>query len=135
MIDAGGNRRTLIFIRDLCEAAVTVADHPKAAGETFNVTDGAVHTFREIVHALCDALERSRPRRKMSLSLLRRIAGALEVAADAVGWRVRLGRAAIDNAFGDIAVSGEKIQRWMGFRSQYGLLRGWRETIAELGSR
>lgn len=135
MIDAGDNRRTLVYIRDLCEAAIAAAEHPKAMGETFNVTDGGVHTFREIINTLCDAMERPRPRMKIGLPLLGRVASALEAAARVVGTRPRLGRAAIEKAFGDIAVSDEKLQRRVGFRPQYGLLRGWRETIAQMGTR
>jgi hypothetical protein len=43
-----------------------------------------------------------------------------------------VGRATIDKLLEDIAVSGEKIQRQLGFQPRYDLRAGWRQTIEQM---
>ena len=58
----GSNRRTVVYDQDVAAAAVLAARSPGAAGRIYNVTDGEVHTLREILEAICRALGRSSPR-------------------------------------------------------------------------
>lgn len=60
-IGDGRNRRSLIYDRDLAQAALLAATHPDAAGGIFNVTDGRVHQMDEIIAAMCAALGRAHP--------------------------------------------------------------------------
>ena len=128
----GRNRRTLVYVRDAIEAMLLAAEHPKAAGRVFNVTDGCVHTMRDILIAICHALGRPAPRLHIPLPVARAGAAGLEYGFALVGRRAPLTRATLDKFIEDAAYSGQRIQTELGFRPAYDLEAGWRETIAEL---
>ena len=58
----GNNARTLVFEDDAAQAILLAASRPDATGGIFNVTDGGIHTVREIVEAIARALGRRPPR-------------------------------------------------------------------------
>ena len=128
----GRNRRTLVYVRDAVEAMLVAAEHPKAAGHIFNVTDGGVHTMREILIAICRALGRPAPRLHVPLPVARAGAAGLEYGFALVGRQAPLTRSALDKFVEDASYSGQRIQTELGFRPAYNLEAGWRETIAEL---
>jgi nucleoside-diphosphate-sugar epimerase len=128
----GRNRRTLVYVRDAVEAMLLAAEQPKAASRVFNVTDGCVHTMRDILTVICQALGRPVPRVYVPLSVAWAGAAGLEYAFALVGRRASLTRAAVSKFVEDAAYSGQRIQIELGFRPAYNLEAGWRETIAEL---
>jgi nucleoside-diphosphate-sugar epimerase len=128
----GRNRRTLVYVRDAVEAMLLAAEHLKAAGRIFNVTDGSVHTMRCILSAICQALGRPAPRLHVPLALARAGAAGLEYAFALAGRQAPLTRSTLDKFIEDAAYSGQRIQTELGFRPAYDLEAGWRETIAEL---
>lgn len=128
----GRNHRTLVYVRDAVEATLLAAEHPKAAGQVFNVTDGHIHTMRDILIAICQALGRPATRLHVPLGLARAGAAGLEYAFALVGRRAPLTRATLDKFVEDAAYSGQRIQTELGFRPAYDLEAGWQETIAEL---
>ena len=128
----GRNRRTLVYVRDAIEAMLLAAEHPKAAGCVFNVTDGCVHTMRDILIAICQALGRPAPRLYVPLPVARAGAAGLEYGFALVGRQSPLTRPTLDKFIEDAAYSGQRIQTELGFRPAYDLEAGWQETIAEL---
>jgi UDP-glucose 4-epimerase len=130
LIGDGRNRRTLVHETDVCDAAIAAGEHPESVGQIFNVTDGSVHTMREIIEAIAYALEQRAPRLRLPARPVRLAAGLLEDGLRVAGKKSPIGRATIDKLTEDIAVSGDKIQRQLGFRPQFDLHAGWRQTIA-----
>ncbi|MFH1153159.1 MAG: NAD-dependent epimerase/dehydratase family protein, partial [Pseudomonadota bacterium] len=51
-----GAARTLVYDTDLARAAILAAEHPRAPGQVFNVTDGCVHRIPDIGNAIGKAL-------------------------------------------------------------------------------
>jgi len=131
-IGNGRNRRTLVYDRDVARAAVLAVAHPAAAGQMFNVTDGRFHTLKEIIASMSLALGRTPPRYSLPLKPVRWAAGLLEDAARVIGRQSPIVRATIDKYTEDIAVSGDKIRRLLGFVPQYDLESGWRETVDDM---
>jgi nucleoside-diphosphate-sugar epimerase len=129
-LGSGRNRRTLVYDRDAARAAVLAATHPAAPGQVFNVTDGSVHTVREIVAAMADALGRRVPRIALPVAPIKLAAGAVELAARLTGTTPRVTRSMIAKYVEDVTVSGEKIRKVLGFEPGYDLQCGWRETVA-----
>lgn len=128
----GRNHRALVYVRDAVEAMLLAAEHPKAAGHVFNVTDGCIHTMRDILAAICQTLGRPAPRLYVPLSVARAGAAGLEYAFTLVGRRAPLTRVTLDKFVEDAAYSGQRIQVELGYRPAYDLKAGWQETIAEL---
>lgn len=131
-IGSGQNRRTLVYDKDVAQAAVLAVSHRAAAGQVFNVTDGRFHTLREIMAAMSLAVGRTAPRYSLPVTPVRWVVGLLEDVARVVGCPSPIGRATIDKYTEDIAVSGDKIRRLLGFCPQYDLASGWCETVEDM---
>ncbi|HEX8493349.1 MAG TPA: NAD-dependent epimerase/dehydratase family protein [Pyrinomonadaceae bacterium] len=134
LIGDGRNRRTLVHVEDACDAAIAAAEHDAAVGQIYNVTDGSVHSLREIIRAIAVALEKRPPRLHLPTRPARFAAGLLEDGLRVVGKESPITRATIDKLTEDIAVSGEKIQRELGFQPRYDLQAGWRQTVEQMTS-
>ena len=48
-VGPGLNRRTLVYDKDVAAAAILAVEHSAAGGRVYNVTDGHVHRFCEII--------------------------------------------------------------------------------------
>lgn len=128
-IGDGGNRRSLVYVADVCSASLLAATDEKALGETYNVTDGSVHTLNEIIEAISAAMDKRAPRLHVPLAPARALAGVFEDGARLFGVRLPVGRGTIDKLSEDVAVSSEKIRCELGFAAQFDLRRGWQETV------
>jgi nucleoside-diphosphate-sugar epimerase len=128
-IGNGLNRRTLVYQQDVAAAALLAAEHPAAKGQIYNVTDGTVHTLREIQDAVARAIGKRPQRLFVPASAARLLAAALEYSFRLLGKRCPIDGGTIDKLLEDMAVSGERIQRKLGFRPQFDLSAGWKEAI------
>jgi nucleoside-diphosphate-sugar epimerase len=130
-VGRGENRRTLVYEEDVADAALLAATHSAAAGRIYNVTDGDVHTFREIVAVICGVLDRRPPGLHVPTSVARVCARVLDSGLSLAG---RTGFAAplVDKLVEDMAVNGRRIQDELGFRPRFDLRNGWEATIPRL---
>ena len=128
-VGRGENRRTLVFDEDAASAALVAAVHPEASGKIYNVTDGRVHRLREIIAAICAALDRRYPLITLPYPVVLAGSGAVEDLARLCGARVPLNRALAKKMVEESAVSGEKMRSELGYSSGYDLERGWRKTV------
>ena len=131
-IGDGSNRRTLVYDRDVVKAALLAAEHPKAAGRLYNVSDRPFHTLNEIIITICQALGRKPPRFSVPVGPARFMAGLMEDTLRLVGRKSPIGRDTIDKYTEDIAVSSQRIQTELGFKPQYDLQTGWQERVQEM---
>lgn len=130
-VGSGENRRTLVYEEDVAAAAVLAAEHPRATGRVYNVTDGRVHTMNEIVSTICKALGRRPPRLHLPVPLLWTCAAVAEYTVGMFTPRFPLNRQLVAKLVEDVAVSADRIQKELGYRPQYDLLRGWRATLEQ----
>ncbi len=131
-IGGGLNRRTLVYDKDVAQAALLAVSHPAAAGRLFNVTDGQFHTLNEIIGSICFALGRKPPRLSLPLWPSLMIADFIEKCSRATGLKLPAIRMMIDKYCEDVAVNGDLIQKELGFLPRYNLQSGWREAIREM---
>lgn len=127
-VGSGDNLRTIVFDADAVEAAILASRAPIAAGRIYNVSDGSVHSLREIISAISGALGRRPPRAAVPLGVARLAALAADVAMVAAGRR-RMWSASVEKLVESVAVSGDHIQQELGFRPEYDLVRGWNRTV------
>ena len=106
--------------------------HPNASGKVYNVSDGQLHTLKEIINTICQALDRNPPRLSIPVAPVRLAAGMLEDAGRMIGFKSPVGRATIDKYTEDIAVDSRRIQTELGFVPRYDLAAGWQETVEEM---
>jgi nucleoside-diphosphate-sugar epimerase len=123
----GTNRRTLVYDRDVARAAVLAATHARTG--VFNVTDGEIHTVREILDAMAAAVGRKPFRLALPIAPIRLGVGVVETLARVAHIRPPVTRALLDKYLEDVAVRGEKIQRELGFTPAYDLRAGWADAV------
>ena len=132
LIGKADNRRTLIYDKDVALAAILSSKHPDAAGKIYNVTDGQFHSVNEIIKAICQALERNPPKLFLPLGPVKMAANLVDGVAGIVGFPSPGLKDALSKYSEDIAVDGSRIMKELGFRPEYNLVAGWRETIQEM---
>lgn len=112
------NRRSLLGVRNLCTAIDICLRSPRAAGETFLLSDGEDLSTPEIIRRIASSLGR-KPR------LVRAPPGLIGALAWAVGRNADWQRLAAD-----LAVSSEKAFRDLGFTPPYSFDEELDATVA-----
>jgi UDP-glucose 4-epimerase len=121
----GENKRTLVFDKDLAAAALLALEHPRAQGKIYNITDGHVHSFNGIVSSMC----RSLGRKDSFLNVPEKLVGLIARLENKAPFPLGVSRFTrmAEKQMESIAVSGEKVQRELGFVPGYDLSKGWKE--------
>jgi len=124
MIDRGvfpplpdfGNRRSLVHVSDVVQAAMLAASDLAASGQCYIVTDGRPYSTRELYEWICLALGKRIPRWCMPIGTLK----VLGLAGDAIGWvrgkRFMFDSDGLEKLFGSAWYSSEKISGELGYR-------------------
>lgn len=116
-----GNKRSMVHVDNVVDAALLAASHPAAAGRCFIVADAQPYSTREIHDAMRRGLGKSPARWGVPPGLLR----ALGRAGDAVGWalgrRFPLDSAAATRLLDSAWYDGGLIARELGYRPRLSL--------------
>lgn len=126
-----GNRRSMVDVRDVVQAALLASGNPAAVGRTYLVTDNQVYSTRQIYEWICAALQCSVPRWTIPLSLLRFAARVGDWIGQLSGRHFALGTDSLDKLIGSAWYSSEKISRELGYRPVHTLKEALPEMIAE----
>lgn len=131
-VGRGDNFRTLVYERDVVKAAVLSGEHPDAAGKIYNVTDGDIHTLDTILLYIYNALKKHKPALYIPVPPIRYMAVFLDIISGIVLGRGKKIVPMIEKLVENVAISGEKIEKELGFKPAYTLEKGWQETIDKL---
>ncbi|MDQ5984375.1 MAG: N-acetyl-alpha-D-glucosaminyl-diphospho-ditrans,octacis-undecaprenol 4-epimerase [Syntrophus sp. SKADARSKE-3] len=131
-IGRGQNRRTLIYDKDVADAAVLALSHPASAGRLYNLSDGHYHRLDEILEAMYGALGRHKPSFYIPVGPVSFLAGVMEDATRAAGVSSPVRRASIDKYLEDIAVDSRLVRDELGFSPRFDLASGWADTVREM---
>ncbi|MEW6682144.1 MAG: NAD-dependent epimerase/dehydratase family protein [Nitrospirota bacterium] len=110
------NRRSMVHVSDVVEAAILAATHPAANGQCYIVTDGRSYSARELYEMICRALGKSIRRWHVPLGAFKALAGAGDVIGRLRGRRFVFDSDALDKLTGNAWFSSEKISRELGYR-------------------
>ncbi len=127
LLGSGENRRTLIFDKDLAQASLLALECSGAGGQIYNITDGSIHTFNEIVYAMCRAMGRNHRFIRVPESVIKGFRG-LRHRNLRFGPLKRLFNA-VEKQMESLAVSGKKAQTELNFVAEYDLDRGWHAVL------
>lgn len=133
-IGDGCNRRTLIHEHDVAHAAILAAEHAQSPGKIFNVTDGRIHSVKDILGAICSGLDRQPPAWRIPVGLAKFGGMLADLALFAAGRKNISMQTMLIKYLEDVAISGAKFQHDLGFRPRYDLLAGWQQTVAAMKS-
>jgi dihydroflavonol-4-reductase len=129
----GAKYYSLIHVRDLCHGLrlAAEADLAKApSGEIFYLTDGEIHTYRELLLAMAHALNVRPFEVSVPRLVVAGLARALEAASQVTGKNFPLNRDKLKEIEPDYWVcSSEKAKDMLGFQPQLNLSSGMADAI------
>lgn len=124
------NKRSMVHVSDVVQAALLATGNPAANGQVYIVTDGQVYSSRELYVKICQALGRRIPSWCLSVSLWRGLAKV----GDLIGWMQGqpfvFDSKALQKLFGSAWYSSDKITRELGYRPTRTLDDGIKEMVA-----
>jgi len=126
-----GNKRSMVDVRDVVQAAILAATNPSATGKIYIVTDGQAYTTRQIYEWICAVLGRPVPRWVIPLVLLRFAAYIGDTIGRLSRRRFILDTDALDKLLGSAWYSSEKISRELGYKPAYTLKDSLPEMVTE----
>ncbi len=127
-----GNKRSMVDVRDVVEAALLAATNPAAEGKIYIVTDGRVYSTRQIYAWICTALGRPVPARTIPLSLLRLLARAGDIIGHVSRRRFAIDTDALEKLIGSAWYSSDKISRELGYRPAHTLMEALPGMVSEI---
>ncbi|MDG4596992.1 MAG: NAD-dependent epimerase/dehydratase family protein [Candidatus Contendobacter sp.] len=110
-----GNRRSLVHVDDVCQAAALAAAHPAARGQTYLVTDGQPYSGRELYLTIRRALGYTAPRWVVPASVLYGAAALADGALWLTGRRDRRAEAALDKLLSWACYDSTRIKQELGY--------------------
>ena len=110
------NKRSIIYLGNLVDAIFTCAWHPKAAGQTYLVSDGEDLSTAELIDSMCHALHRDSHMFPLPIALLRAIAKLFGKSA------------IIDRLTESLIVDSSKIKNELAWYPPYTLKQGMQLT-------
>ena len=131
-IGRGGNRRTLVYDKDVAAAVHAALDHPRAGGQKCKGTDGGGRRLRRNIEAICAGLGRRPPRFALPAGPVRLGLGVADSLGRATGRDLPVNSTLLEKYLEDVAVDGTKIVRELDFRPAYNLAAGWQEAIGQM---
>jgi nucleoside-diphosphate-sugar epimerase len=127
-------RTSLVDVDDLVSALILAADHPRAVGETYFVTDGGSYAWPEIMAALAEELGIGRFKLKIPSGAQLLAAGLAEAASRVTGRPPKVTKEIVRAGHDHFWLyDGSKIERELGFRPLYDMRDSVRRAVAEGG--
>lgn len=131
-VGPGTNVRSLIFERDVAQAAWLAAGPDRLPSRIYNLTDGRLHTVNDIVSAISAALGRQPPRWSLPAPPVRAAAATLDALFRAAGRRSPVTPQMIDKLQENVAVSGQRFLEEASFRPGWDLASGWTAALCQM---
>lgn len=116
-----GNRRSMVDVRDVVQAALLSATNDTAIGKVYIVTDGRVYSTHQIYKWICAALCRPVPRWVIPLSVLHFIASVGDTIGRITGKRFALDTEALNKLINSAWYSSSKISHELNYQATYTL--------------
>jgi len=128
-----GNRRSMVHVEDVVQAALLAAEQAQAAGQTYILTDGRAYSTRQMYEWICEALGRPVPNPVVPQAVLKLLAKTGDAIGRLRGRRFMFDSDALEKLTGSAWYSSEKIQRDLGFQPERDLRGSLPEIVAWLG--
>jgi UDP-glucose 4-epimerase len=127
-----GNKRSMVDVRDVVEAALLAASNPAATGKIYLVTDGQAYSTRQIYEWICAEVGRPVPHWTIPLSLIKVVAHAGDLIGRIRGRRLFIDTEALDKMTGSAWYSSDKISHELNYRPSHTLKSSMHEIVAEV---
>ena len=126
------NRRSMVHVEDVVEAAVLASSRPEAVGGVFIVSDGRAYSTHEILDLMHRALGRTMPCGAVPVGVFKALGRVGDLVGRLRGRRFVFDSDALPKLLGSAWYSSEKMQDQLGFHPQWDLERALPSMIAAL---
>lgn len=126
-----GNKRSMVHVEDVVQAALTAARHPAAKLNTYIVTDGCTYSTRQIYDWICQQSNKPIPSWAMPVTSLRVLAWLGDLLGLTLGKQIGFDSAVMDQLLGWACYDSGKIQRELGYRPHRTLQESLPKIIRE----
>jgi len=110
------NRRSMVHVDDVVQAALLAAKNPDAGGQIYIVTDGISYSTRQIYNFIRAALGKKQTTLEIPYGLLKGLAKVGDAFSRLIGSRFPFDTAALEKLTGSAWYSSAKIEHQLGFR-------------------
>jgi nucleoside-diphosphate-sugar epimerase len=110
------NRRSMVHVTNVVEAALLATTSAAANGQCYIVTDGRPYSTRELYELICRALGKSIPHWHVPLWTLKALGTAGDAIGQVSGRRFLFDSDALDKLIGSAWYSSDKLSRELGYR-------------------
>lgn len=125
-----GNRRSMVHVANLVEAAILAATHPSANGQCYIVSDEKAYPTRDLYDMICQGLGRKVPRWHIPLIMLKVLGREGDMIGGITGKRFIFNSDALEKLIGSAWYSSEKISRELGYHPSVNFEDALPELIA-----
>lgn len=126
------NKRSMVHVEDVVQAAILAAEKPEAAGKVYIVTDGQPYSTRQIYDWIRECLGKPQSSLTMPLALLRAMAKVGDGIGKLRGRRFMFDYDALEKLVGSAWYSSAKIERELGFKPVHDLKSSLPEIVRYL---
>jgi len=125
-----GNRRSMVHVSDVVQAAILAATNPAANGQCYIVTDGKAYSTQAVYELICQGLGKPIPRWHMPVRVLKGMARIGDAIGRVRGRRFIFDSDALEKLIGSAWFSSDKISRELGYRPSVTFEEALPELIA-----
>jgi len=136
-VAGGGNPFTLVYAKNCAEGLLLAAESPRAAGQIYNITDGASVTRKELITRIADGMGLPQPRKNIPYSLALVLCTLCELTAKVLRMKSAplLNRFKLKFMYTPLTFDISKARRELGYGPDIPFERALQETIEWFRSR
>jgi len=123
------NKRSMVHVDDVVQAAILAAERPEAIGQTYLVTDGQPYSTRELYEWICQALGKPVPAWRIPKAVFQGLARVGDVIGKIRGRRFFYDSDTFNKLAGSACYSSQKIEQELGFRVHHHLRESLQDII------
>lgn len=130
-----GNRRSMVHVADVAEAALLAAERPEAEARVYLLADGEAYSTRRVYEAMCHALGRRVPGWQVPLWVLNGAAKAGDVLSAHGRRPVPFDSQALDRLLGSAVYDASRARQELQWTPRHTFEESLPEIVADAGIR
>lgn len=131
ILGKGDNKRSMVYVENVIDAAIAVALREEANEEVFNITDGNDYSMNDMYLSISKSLG-VRPipvRIPVSDTVIRTIGNTFDAVSNFSGIKLPVNSGVLNKLTASLTFSSEKIRKLVGFEPGYSLEEGMLNTV------
>ena len=129
MIGRGENKRSMVYVENVVDAAFAIVGQEQANGKVFIVTDGIDYTVKELYEVMAKGLGKRPLRFYVPVGIARGLAWIGDIVGHIARKPLSFNSEALGKLTNSLTFSSRKIQEEIGFNMKYNLYNSIDETI------